>query len=129
MDKMKTSLISGAALLALTAAASAGPMSVASSQAVAPPAPIVRAAYHTHGWRYCRTNPHHVWYHHHRHHYAWYRHNGYYYGWNPVGAAVTGAFDLAALPFEALTGWGYNYPYGYPYYAYNYPYGYPYYYY
>ena len=37
MDKIRISVISSAALLALTATASAGPMSVASSDVITPP--------------------------------------------------------------------------------------------
>ncbi|TPV98051.1 MAG: hypothetical protein USCAAHI_02524 [Beijerinckiaceae bacterium] len=41
MDTKRMSLVSGAALLALTGTASAGPMSVASSEVVAPPQPQI----------------------------------------------------------------------------------------
>ena len=42
------SIVSGAALLALTATASAGPISVASSQIIAPPTSIEHAHYYRH---------------------------------------------------------------------------------
>jgi hypothetical protein len=129
MDTKRISLVAGTALLALTATASAGPMSVASSQVVTPSIPIEQAHY------YYR--------HHHRYYggyygrsYGWH-HRRYYrrhYGWNP-GAAVAGAaLGLATVPFALATGGYYGYyPYG-GYYAYGgyYPYhGYygPYYYY
>ena len=45
------SILSGATLLALTATASAGPISVASSQIIAPPTSIEQAHYYRHyGW-------------------------------------------------------------------------------
>jgi hypothetical protein len=123
MGKTGISLVSGAALLALTGTASAGPMSVAGRQTVALQSPIEQAHY----WR------HHYWRHHYRHygwnrgwhyrhygwnrgwhyrHYGWYRHR-YYYGWNPAAAAASAAVGLATLPFAVATGWPY---YGYPYY-------------
>ena len=46
------SILSGVTLLALTATASAGPISVASSQIIAPPTSIEQAHYYRHhGWR------------------------------------------------------------------------------
>jgi hypothetical protein len=101
MKKIRTSVISGAALLGLAGTASAGPMSVASPQTVKPQAQIEQIAYR----------------HHYRHyrHYGWYRRRYYhrYYGWNPAAAAAGAAVGLATLPFAVATGWPY---YGYPYY-------------
>ncbi|MGO9236272.1 MAG: hypothetical protein ACLP4V_20190 [Methylocella sp.] len=67
MDIRRISIVSGMALLALTATASAGPMSVTSSQIITPPTQIEQVYYH---------------YRHHYRHYGW--HRGYYrhYGWN-----------------------------------------------
>jgi hypothetical protein len=109
MDAKRISLVSGAALLALTATASAGPMSVASPQVVTPPIPIEQARYyHRHHYR------HYGWYHHRYRHYGWRYHR--YYGWNPAAAAV----GLATVPFALATGgyYGYYPYYGYPYYYY-----------
>src|SRR5262245_26794021 len=116
MGKIGISLLSGAALLALTGTASAGPMSVASPRTVTLQSQIEQAHY----WR------HHYWRHHYRHygwhhyrHYGWYRPGYYhrYYGWNPVGAAANAAVGLATLPFAVATGWPYyGYPYRYRYY-------------
>jgi hypothetical protein len=108
MDAKRISIVSGTALLALTATASAGPMSLASSNVIAPPQ--------------TQTEPVAYRYRHYRHH-GWYHHRYYhrYYGWNP-GAAVAGtALGLATLPFALATGGYYGYPYnGYygPYYYY-----------
>jgi len=105
MDKKNISLVCGAAVLALTGTASAGPMSVASPQIVTPPLPIEQ-----------------VYYRYHHRHYGWYRHRHYYryYGWNP-GAAVAGtALGLAAAGAAAATGWPYYGYYGHPYYGYPY---------
>jgi hypothetical protein len=101
MDTKRISMVSGAALLALTATASAGPMSMASSQVVTPPIPIEQARYY---------------YRHHYRHYGWHhRYYHRYYGWYP-GAAVAGAaVGLATVPFALATG---GYYYGYPYYYY-----------
>ena len=102
MDTKRISMVSGAALLALTATASAGPMSVATSQVVTPPIPIEQARYY---------------YRHHYRHYGWYHHRYRHYGryWYP-GAAVAGAaVGLATVPFALATG---GYYYGYPYYYY-----------
>ena len=116
MDTKRISMVSGTALLALTATASAGPMSVASSQVVTPPIPIEQARYyHRHHYR------HYGWYHHRYRHYGWRYHR--YYGWNPAAAAAGAAVGLATVPFALATGGYYGYPY------YGYPYGYPYYYY
>ena len=111
MDTKRMSLVSGAALLALTGTASAGPMSVASSEVVAPPQPqIEQVAYR---------------YRHHYRHYGWYHHRYYHryygYGWNPGAAVADAAVGLATLPFAlARGGWPYyGYPYGYyPHYYY-----------
>jgi hypothetical protein len=112
MDIKRISMVSGTALLALTATASAGPMSVTSSQVITPPLPIEQVRYYyRHHYRHYR---HYGWYRH-RYHYGW-RHR--YYGWNPAAAAVGGAVGLAALPFAAAAGWPYYY--GYPYYRYRY---------
>jgi hypothetical protein len=87
METKRILMVSGAALLALTATASAGPMSVTSSRVITPPIQIEQVHYYRH---------------HHRH-YGWYRHRYHYhryYGWNPVGAAVGTAVGLATLPFR-----------------------------
>ena len=117
MSKIVVSAISGAALLALMGTASAGPMSVASSQTVTPPSQIEQVRYYRyHHWRHHLYVWHYGWYrapYHHRR-YAWYRHHRY---WNPAAAVVGTAAGLATLPFAVATGWPY-YPYwGYhPYY-------------
>lgn len=104
MRQTAITAVSGAALLALTGTASAGPMSVASPQTVALQPQIEQAHY----WR------------HHYRHYGWYHHRYYhrygYYGWNPVAAAAGAAVGLATLPFAVASGWPYYYGYGYPYY-------------
>jgi hypothetical protein len=120
MDTKRISMVSGTALLALTATASAGPMSMASSQVVAPSMPVEQVHYY-----YRHHYRHYGWYPHRYRHYGWRHHRYYhrYYGWNP-GAAVAGAaVGLATVPFALATGGYYRYPY------YGYPYGYPYYYY
>lgn len=129
MNKITTSLASGAALLALATTASAGPMSIASSNVVAPSQPQVELVhyYHRHygwhrGWHYgwYRTRHHYGWHHHRYYRYGWHHPRYYRYGWNPVAAAAGTAVGLATLPFAAATGaWPY-YPYGYyaPYYYY-----------
>jgi hypothetical protein len=101
MDVRLMSAVSGTALLALTAAASAGPMSVASPQLVTPQSPIESVHYRYHyrhyGWH---RGWHYGWYRH-RYHYGW-RHGYYrrYYGWNP-GAAIAGAaLGLATCPLR-----------------------------
>jgi hypothetical protein len=118
MSKIAISALSGAALLALIGTASAGPMSVASSQTVTPPSQVEQARYYRYHHRHYvwHRGWHYGWYptrYHHRH-YAWYRHRY----WNPVGAAAAGAVGLATLPFAAAAGWPYYY--GYPYYGYRY---------
>lgn len=107
MDTKRISAISGAALFALTASASAGPMSVVSSNVIAPPQAQAEPVYYR------------------------YRHRYGYYGWNP-GAAIAGtAVGLLSLGTLAATGgwpyygWGYGYPnygwgYGSPYYGWDY---------
>jgi hypothetical protein len=86
MDIKRISIVSGTALLALTVAASAGPMSVTSAQIITPPIQIEQAHYYRHHYR------HYGW--HRGWHYGWYRgmHRNYY-GYN----------------------YGYGYPYGYGY--------------
>src|SRR6202023_2944538 len=111
MDTKRISMVSGTALLALTATASAGPTSVASSQVVTPPIPIEQARYyHRHHYR------HYGWYHHRYRHYGWRYHR--YYGWNPAAAAAGAAVGLATVPFALATGGYYGY---YPYYGYYWP--------
>ena len=74
------SIVSGAALLALTATASAGPISVASSQIIAPPTSIEQAHYYRHhGW-------------HHGMRYGWYGHRYYSYGY------ATPVIIIGAMP-------------------------------
>jgi hypothetical protein len=103
MDTKRIAMVSGAALLALTATASAGPMSVASSKLITPPQ--------------TQTEPVAYRYRHHYRHYGY--HHGYrHYGWryyNPVAAAAGAAVGLATVPFALATG---GYYYGYPYYYY-----------
>jgi len=95
MDLKRISMVSSAALLALTTTASAGPMSVASSQIITPQIqtePVhyyYRHHYRHYGW-------HHGWYRH-SYRYGW-RHHRYY--WNPVAAATGSALGLATLPFR-----------------------------
>jgi len=114
MDINRISVVSGTALLALGGTASAGPMSVTSSQVMTPPIPIEQVRYY---------------YRHHYRHYGWYRHPRYY-GWNPAAPVVGGAVGLATLPVAAQPYLGYPffsvYPYysGYSSYGYGYPYGY-----
>jgi hypothetical protein len=110
MDAKRISMVSGTALLALTATASAGPMSVASSQVVTPPIPIEQARYY-----YRHHYRHYGWYHHRYRHYGWRYHR--YYGWNPAAEAAGAAVGLATVPFALATG-GWPYYYGYPYYYY-----------
>ncbi len=107
MDTKRISMVSGTALLALTATASAGPMNVASSKFIAPPQ--------------TQTEPVYYRYRHHYRHYGGYHHRYYHrrYGWNP-GAAIAGtALGLATVPFALATGGYYGY---YPYYGYYGPY-------
>lgn len=102
MDGRRISLISSAALLALTGTAFAGPMGIASPRVVTPQ---------------IQTEPIHYYRHHYRHygwnrgrHYGRYRHRHhprYHYGWNP---AVT-------VAFAAGTDWPY-YRHFRPYYTY-----------
>lgn len=122
MDTKLISMVSGAALLALTGAASAGPMTITSSKAITPPIQIEQARYYyRHYHRYYRhygwhRGWHYGWYRH-RYHYGW-RHHRYYYGWNPAAAVASTALGLATFPFAVATGWpyyGYGPYYGYPY--------------
>lgn len=100
MNIAKISVLSGSLMLAATSTVSAGPMSVAGSNVVTPPAQVERVQY-------------------------WYPGYGYGYGWNS-GAAVAGtALGLLSLGTAGAIG-GYGYPYGYyagygwPYYRYGY---------
>lgn len=95
MDTKKISMFSGAALLAFTAPALAGPMSVASENAITPPLQTEQVHYYRHHYRhYGWYRPHHRyrhygWYRHHRYwHHAWFHHRhryvwrrGWHYGW------------------------------------------------
>ena len=116
MDKIRISVVSGAALLALTATASAGPMTVPSAQVISPPIQIEQAHYYyRHHYRHYGWHRgwHYGWYHRYRHYGYHHRYYPRYYGYYYPGAAVAGAaLGLATLPF-ALVGGG---PYGYPYY-------------
>lgn len=122
MDKIRLSVVSSAALLGLTATASAGPMSVASPGVITSPnTQIQQVAYHyRHHYRHYvwHRGWHYGWYRTRYHHYAWRHHR--YYAWNPAAAVVGGAVGLATLPFAVATGWPYYY--GYPYYGYPYYY-------
>jgi hypothetical protein len=117
MDTRRISMVSGTALLALTATASAGPMSLASSNVIAPPPTQTDPV----AYRYRHHYRHYGWYHgrHYGRHYGWHhRYYHRYYGWNP-GAAVAGAaVGLATVPFALATGGYYGY---YPYYGYYRP--------
>jgi hypothetical protein len=86
MDIKSISIVSGTALLALTMSASAGPMSITSSQIITPPIQIEQAHYYRHHYR----------------HYGWHRgwHYGWYRGWRS--------------PYYSY-GYGYPYNYGYGY--------------
>ncbi|HUI20565.1 MAG TPA: hypothetical protein VLZ74_05920 [Methylocella sp.] len=152
MNRKRISIISGAALLALTATASAGPLSIASPDVITPPQTQIQPVV----YRYHHPYRHYVWYHHRYHHYVWrhgwhygwyrsryHRYGWYYpgyYGYYPgyyganLGADIVGsAVDVATLPFSLLGGWGgyYGSPYygyyGSPYYSYAGYYGYPHY--
>ena len=116
MDSKRVSIVSVAALLALTATASAAPMSVTSSKLIAPPqAQVEPVAYHYYRHHYRHYAWHRGW-HARYHHYGWYHHRYYrYYGYYNPGAAVVGAaLGLATLPFALAGGWPYyGYPYGY----------------
>ena len=122
MNAKTMSMISVGALLALTASASAGPMTVPSAQVISPPTQIEQAHYYyRHHYRHYGWHRgwHYGWYHHRYHHYGWYHHRYYprYYGYYNPGAAVAGAaLGLATLPFALAGGWPYyGYPYGYYY--------------
>ncbi|WGJ15451.1 hypothetical protein QEV83_04010 [Methylocapsa sp. D3K7] len=102
MDIKSISIVYGTALLALTMNASAGPMSITSSQIITPPIQIEQAHYYRHHYR------HYGW--HRGWHYGWYRgwHRGWpYYGYNygygyPYGYGVgTGLAALATAPLAA----------------------------
>ena len=89
------SIVSGAALLALTATASAGPISVASSQIIAPPTSIEQAHYYRHyGWR-------------HGVRYGWYGHRYYSYGYGYPGYyhwGYAGAMPAVGVISEPASG-------------------------
>ena len=108
MDTKRVSAVAGAALLTLTVTASAGPMSVASSNVIAPPQIRTEPAAYRHRHHYRHYGYHHRYYH------GYYRR---YYGWNPAAAIAGAALGLATLPFALATG-GWPYYYGYPYYYY-----------
>ncbi len=136
MDIGKLSALAGAALLAVSTTASAGPMSVASAGAVAPAETLVQPVYYRH-WTYHHGQFHRRYVHHWGHHYVhnwrhryvhhWRGHR--YYGWNP-GAVIAGtALGLLSVPLWAADyGWcnsyldgtcygGYGWPYNYGYYS------------
>jgi hypothetical protein len=106
MDTKRISAVSGTVLFALTATASAGPMSFTSSKHIAP--------------LQTQTEP------------VYYRYYGGYGGWNR-GAAIAGAaIGLLTLGAVAATAgspyYGYGYPsygWGYTYPSYGWGYGYP----
>ncbi|WP_156964501.1 hypothetical protein [Methylocapsa aurea] len=116
MNIIKSSAFAAAALLAATATAWGGPMSVASATLIAPRQTQIEQAH------YWRGRRHH---HHYHHHYRRYRH----YGWDPGAAFAGAALGLFALPAIAATGswcgpyYGSCY-YGGPYYSgyYGWPY-------
>ncbi len=94
MDIKRITIISGTALFAFTATASAGPMSVSSSTVIAPPTQIEQA---------------HYFYRHHYRHYGW-RHGWRHYGWRHHGWRHYGWRRGLASPYYA---YGYPYTYGY----------------
>jgi hypothetical protein len=115
MDTKRISMVSGTALLALTATASAGPMRMASSKLIAPPQTQTEPV----AYRYRHHYRHYGWYHGRR--YGWHhRYYHRYYGWNPSAAVAGAALGLATVPFALATGgyYGYYPYYGYPYYYY-----------
>ncbi len=83
MDIKRITIISGTALLALSATASAGPMSISSSQLITPPTQIEQTHYYGHHYR----------------HYGWRHHGWRHYGWRHG--------------WHRYYGYGYGYPYGY----------------
>jgi hypothetical protein len=106
MDIKIVSIVSGTALLALTAAASAGPMSATSTKIIASPIPIEQASYQ---------------HRHHYMHYGWHRtHHGLRYGWHGRGWHYGWWY-----PQEG-DGWRYGWHYGWYPHTYAYDYGYPY---
>ncbi len=108
MDMKRIAMVSGTALLALTATASAGPMSVASSNLIGPPQAQTESVAYRYRHRHRHYGYHHRYYHRH-------------YGWNPAAAVAGTALGVATLPFAVATGGYYGYyPYGYygPYYYY-----------
>jgi len=105
MDIKGISIVSGTAFLALTTTASAGPMSVTSSQIITPPTQIEQVYYH-----YRHHYRHYGWHHGYYRHYGW--HRGYYrhYGWNR-GYYRHYGWNRWHRPY-----YGYGYGYSYPYY-------------
>ena len=109
MSMTRISALSCAALLALTATASAGPTSIAAPNVVAPTTQIEEAAYrprYHYGWSH-RHYRHYGWHRGWRHHYGWYHHHRWHryrhYGWGP-GAAIAGtALGLLTLGAAAAT--------------------------
>jgi hypothetical protein len=88
MDMKRISMVSGAALLALTGAASAGPMTIANSKVITPPIQIEQAHYY---------------YRHHYRHYGWYR--GWHYGWyrqTTTAGAITDIITAGTRPPRLL---------------------------
>ena len=81
MDKIRISVVSSAALLALTATASAGPMTVPSAQVISPPIQIEQAHYY-----YRHHYRHYGW--HRGWHYGWYHHRYRHYGWTQILSQV-----------------------------------------
>lgn len=118
------SIIAGGALLALTATASAGPMTVASPNAVTPPAQIEQARYYYHRPHY----RHHVW-HHYRHygwrprHYVWHRgwrrHYVWHGGWRRHYVWHRGWHRSWRYGWYRTRYPHYGYYYGRPYYGYG----------
>ena len=106
------SIVSGSVLLALTAIASAGPMSVTSSALIAP--------------QKTQTEPVAYRYRHYYRHYG-YHHRYYHRYYGGSGGAIAGtALGLATLPFALAEEGYYGDSYGSPYYG-SYGGGYPYY--
>ena len=109
MDIKGISIVSGTALLALTATASAGPMSVTSSQIITPPTQIEQVYYHYrhYGWHrgYYR---HYGWHRWHRPYYGYGYgypyYNGYGYGAGLAGLATAPLALGAAVTEPLMTG-------------------------
>jgi hypothetical protein len=95
MNIAKISIVSGSLMLAAMSTVSAGPMSVAGSKIVTPPAQVERVQYYGYGY------------------------------WNPGAAVAGTALGLLSLGTAGALGGYYGYPYGYyagysPYYRYGY---------